>query len=250
MLTFHANGTIDGINNSNFLNSIPTLQRRIMTGPTAFSGSSFTHTVTTGVEQIEIWIQDASAGDSDMRIQLTDTSLHTSGYGYSAGFSRSNGTGGGQSITDGFKTYGFDSDSYNISGCWTLRNPHGHTWIGQHQFWGSIAADHDFFGVGRKTLNSALTSFLGKFSAPYFAAVAFLLSPFSRAKALPAFFIKLLASLLILLLSSKSFMFWFASESGIGLFIVEDVVAIFDGLVIALSTLVGNSSSSDKSSYR
>ena len=159
MLTFHANGTIDGINNSNFLNSIPTLQRRIMTGPTAFSGSSFTHTVTTGVEQIEIWIQDASAGDSDMRIRLTDTSLHESGYGYSAGFSRSNGSGGATSITGGFKTYGFDSDSYNISGCWTLRNPHGHTWIGQHQFWGSIAADHDFFGVGRKTLNSALTSF-------------------------------------------------------------------------------------------
>ena len=97
---------------------------------------------------------------------------------------------------------------------------------------------------------SRFKSFLGKFSAPNFAAAAFLLSPFSKANAPPAFFIKLLASLLILLLSSKSFIFWFASDSGIGLFIVEDVVAIFDGLVIALSTLVGNSSSSDKSSYR
>ena len=157
MLTFHANGTIDGINNSNFLNSIPTLQRRIMTGPTAFSGSSFTHTVTTGVEQIEIWIQDASAGDSDMRIQLTDTSLHTSGYGYSAGFSRSNGTGGGTNWTTSFETYGLDSTSYQVYGTYKLYNPTGNIWVCQHSFWGSAASDHEFWGVGYKTLSDTIT---------------------------------------------------------------------------------------------
>tara|TARA_Y100000114_G_scaffold134696_1_gene135022 strand:- start:281 stop:877 length:597 start_codon:yes stop_codon:yes gene_type:complete len=173
-VTINGNGTITGYdpvpngsittaklaNNAVDHTKTTGLQRRIQTGPNALpSASSFTHTVTTGVKKIEIWIQDASAGDSDMRIQLTDSSLQTSGYGYSAGFIRSNGTGGAVSRTTGFRTYGFDSDSYNISGCWTLRNPHGNTWIAQHQFWGSAADDHDFYGVGRKTLSGTLTSF-------------------------------------------------------------------------------------------
>ena len=134
------------------------LQRRISTGPNALSGSSFAFTVTTGVKKIEIWFQDASAdGDSDIRIRLADSSgTASSGYGYSAGFSRSNGTGGSASFTGGFQTYGLSSVSYLVSGCWTLRNAHGNTWIGQHQFWGSAASDHDFFGVGRKTLSGTL----------------------------------------------------------------------------------------------
>ena len=65
MLTFHSNGRIDGINNSNFLNSIPTLQRRIVSSPISLSGSGdHTHNLTTGVKEIELIFEDASSNSN------------------------------------------------------------------------------------------------------------------------------------------------------------------------------------------
>ena len=52
-LTFHANGRIDGINNTNFLDSIIQTQRRISTTVTLPAANSITHNITTGAKKIE-----------------------------------------------------------------------------------------------------------------------------------------------------------------------------------------------------
>ena len=160
MLTFHANGTIDGINNSNFLNSIPTLQRRIVSSPISLSGSGdHTHILTTGVKKIELIFQDASSNNnSNILLYLGDAGgTESSGYGYASGFHRANGTGGGTNWTTSFETYGLDSTSYQIYGTYKLYNPSGNIWVCQHSFWGSAAANHEFWGVGYKTLSDTIT---------------------------------------------------------------------------------------------
>ena len=160
MLTFHANGTIDGINNSNFLNSIPTLQRRIVSSPISLSGNGdITHNLTTGVKKIELIFQDASSNsNSNMLLYLGDAGgVESSGYGYASGFHRANGTGGGTNWTSSFETYGLDSTSYQVYGTWKLYNPTGNTWVAQHSFWGSAASNHEFWGLGYKTLSDTIT---------------------------------------------------------------------------------------------
>ena len=73
-ITFHSNGRIDGINNTNFLDSIPTLQRRIVSSPISLSGNGdITHMLTTGVKKIELIFQDASSNsNSNMLLYLGD----------------------------------------------------------------------------------------------------------------------------------------------------------------------------------
>ena len=94
----------------------------------------------------------------------------------------------------------------------------------------------------------AFKSLCGKFSAPNLVAIAFLSSPFNCANAAPALLNALSISSLNSLLSNTSLIFWFASAKVTGLVIVDEVLAIVVGFVITLSTLLGNSSSSDKSS--
>mgnify|MGYP001161398083 FL=1 len=162
-LTFHANGKIDGINNTNFLDSLTQVQRRISTGPTAMSGGNMEHTVTAGVKKIEIIIANSSSNNnSNMKITLGDSGGHeTSGYGYASGFHRGSSTGREGTVTnftDSFQTYGLDAASYQIWGTWKLWNPHGNTWVGEHIFWGSDASNHTFYGNGYKTLSGTITS--------------------------------------------------------------------------------------------
>ena len=159
-ITFHSNGRIDGINNTNFLDSIPTLQRRIVSSPISLSGSGdHTHILTTGVKKIELIFQDASSNNnSNMLLYLGDAGgVESSGYGYASGFHRANGTGGGTNWTTSFETYGLDSTSYQIYGTYKLYNPTGNIWVCQHSFWGSAATDHEFWGVGYKTLSDTIT---------------------------------------------------------------------------------------------
>ena len=159
-ITFHSNGRIDGINNTNFLDSIPTLQRRIVSSPISLSGNGdITHMLTTGVKKIELIFEDASSNsNSNMLLYLGDAGgTESSGYGYASGFHRSNGTGGGTNWTTSFETYGLDSTSYQVYGTYKLYNPTGNIWVCQHSFWGSAASDHEFWGVGYKTLSDTIT---------------------------------------------------------------------------------------------
>ena len=50
-VTFHPNGRIDGINNTNFLDSIIQTQRRISTTVTLPAANSITHNITTGAKK-------------------------------------------------------------------------------------------------------------------------------------------------------------------------------------------------------
>ena len=177
-ITINGNGTITGYTPvvadgsitsaklaANSVNHTHTtgLQRRISTGPTAMTGGNMEHTVTSGVKKIEILLANTSGnGNTNMRITLGDTNGHTnSGYGYAAGFHRtgvSSREGSVTNFTSGWETYGLDANSYQIWGTWKLWNPHGNTWIGEHIFWGSQAANHTFYGNGYKTLTDTLTS--------------------------------------------------------------------------------------------
>tara|TARA_B100000123_G_scaffold263002_1_gene231609 strand:+ start:61 stop:618 length:558 start_codon:yes stop_codon:yes gene_type:complete len=162
MLTFHANGTIEGINNSNFLNSIPSLERRVTSSVVSLAGvGDHTFTLTPGVKKFEVLITDASSNNnSNMLLYLGDAGgVESSGYGYASGFHRANGTGGGTNWTSSFETYGLDSTSYQIYGTWKIWNPTGNTWLAQHSFWGSAASNHEFWGLGYKTLSDTITKF-------------------------------------------------------------------------------------------
>ena len=162
MLTFHANGTIEGINNSNFLNSIPSLERRVTSSVVSLAGvGDHTFTLTPGVKKFEVLITDASSNsNSNMLLYLGDAGgVESSGYGYASGFHRANGTGGGTNWTTSFETYGLDSTSYQVYGTYKLYNPTGNIWVCQHSFWGSAASNHEFWGVGYKTLSDTITKF-------------------------------------------------------------------------------------------
>ena len=161
-ITFHSNGKIDGINNTNFFNSIPSLERRVTSSAISLSGSSnHTFTLTSGVKKFEVLLADASSNsNSNMHLYLGDAGgLETSGYGYASGFHRANGTGGGTNWTGSFETYGLDATSYQVYGTWKIWNPTGNTWISQHSFWGSAASNHEFWGLGYKTLSDTITQF-------------------------------------------------------------------------------------------
>ena len=162
MLTFHANGTIEGINNSNFLNSIPSLERRVTSSVVSLAGAGdHTFTLTPGVKKFEVLITDASSNsNSNMLLYLGDAGgTESSGYGYASGFHRANGTGGGTNWTSSFETYGLDSTSYQIFGTWKLYNSQGNTWVSEHVLWGSAANNHQFWGNGYKTLSGTMTQF-------------------------------------------------------------------------------------------
>ena len=162
MLTFHANGTIEGINNSNFLNSIPSLERRVTSSVVSLAGvGDHTFTLTPGVKKFEVLITDASSNsNSNMLLYLGDAGgVESSGYGYASGFHRANGPGGGTNWTSSFETYGLDSTSYQVYGTWKIWNPTGNTWLAQHSFWGSAASNHEFWGLGYKTLSDTITKF-------------------------------------------------------------------------------------------
>ena len=158
-ITFHPDGRVDGINNTNFLNSIATIQRRISTTVILPAANSITHNITTGTKKIEILVSNvSSASNSNLHVLLGDSGgLETSGYDYATGFTRGNNSGGGSNVTAAFSTYGLDSVSYHVFGTWKLHNPHENNWVAQHSFFGTAANDHEFHGVGYKTLSDTLT---------------------------------------------------------------------------------------------
>ena len=140
------------------------LQRRISTGPTTMSGSLVTLNVTAGVKKIELFFTNVSSdGSSDMMIQLADSGgIESSGYGYAAGYHRtgvSNREATVTNFTNGFQTSGFGSASYQIWGNWKIWNTTGNTWIAEHIIWGSLAANHTFYGNGYKELSGTFTQF-------------------------------------------------------------------------------------------
>ena len=140
------------------------LQRRISTGPTTMSGSLVTLNVTAGVKKIELFFTNVSSnGSSDMMIQLADSGgIESSGYGYAAGYHRTGVSSREATVTNftnGFQTSGFGSASYQIWGNWKLWNTNGNTWIAEHIMWGSLAANHTFYGNGYKELSGTFTQF-------------------------------------------------------------------------------------------
>ena len=163
-VTFHPNGRIDGINNTNFLDSIIQTQRRISTTVTLPAANSITHNITTGAKKIEILLSDVSSNsNSNLHILLGDSGgLETSGYGHAMGYHRT-GTSSREATvsnsTAAFSTYGLDATSYQIFGTWKLYNPQGNTWVTEHVLWGSAANNHQFWGNGYKTLSGTMTQF-------------------------------------------------------------------------------------------
>ena len=140
------------------------LQRRISTGPTTLTGSVMYFNVTAGVKKIELFFTNVSSdGSSDMMIQLADSGgIESSGYGYAAGYHRtgvSNREATVTNFTNGFQTSGFGSASYQIWGNWKIWNTTGNTWIAEHIMWGSLAANHTFYGNGYKELSGTFTQF-------------------------------------------------------------------------------------------
>jgi len=136
------------------------LQRRITSSPISLSGAGdHVFNITSGVKKIELIFENASSNsNSNMLLYLGDAGgVESSGYGYASGFHRSNGTGGGTNWTTSFETYGLDSTSYQVYGTYKLYNPTGNIWVCQHSFWGSAASDHEFWGVGYKTLSDTIT---------------------------------------------------------------------------------------------
>ena len=140
------------------------LQRRISTGPTTLTGSVMYFNVTAGVKKIELFFTNVSSdGSSDMMIQLADSGgIESSGYGYAAGYHRtgvSNREATVTNFTNGFQTSGFGSASYQIWGNWKIWNTTGNTWIAEHIMWGSLAANHTFYGNVYKELSGTFTQF-------------------------------------------------------------------------------------------
>ena len=160
-ITFHPDGRVEGINNNNFLNSIPTLQRRISTAITLpTNAGEITHNLTAGVKKIEIILSDvSSSSNTNLHVQIGDAGgIETSGYGHAMGYHRSSSPGVSNS-TGAFASYGLDSASYQVFGVWKLNNPHGNTWVSDFAVWGSQATNHQFWGTGYKTLSGTLTQF-------------------------------------------------------------------------------------------
>ena len=161
-ITFHPDGRVEGINNNNFLNSIPTLQRRISTAITLpTDAGNIIHNVTTGVKKIEIVLSDvSSSSNTQLHVQVGTGggSFDNTGYGHAMGYHRSSSPGVSNS-TGAFASYGLDSASYQVFGVWKLNNPHGNTWVSDFAVWGSQATNHQFWGTGYKTLSGTLTQF-------------------------------------------------------------------------------------------
>ena len=176
-VTFHPNGRIDGINNTNFLDSIIQTQRRISTTVTLPAANSITHNITTGAKKIEILLSDVSSNsNSQLHIQVGDSGgIETTNYNHAMGFHRTGGSGQEAAVsnsTGAFASYGLDSASYHIFGVWILNNPQGNTWVSDFTVWGSAATNHQFYGTGYKTLSDTLTQFKfyigsGNFDAGY-----------------------------------------------------------------------------------
>ena len=143
------------------------LQRRISTTVTLPTNTDrYDHTVTAGVKKIELLLNNvSSSSNTNTQVRLGDAgnSMHTSGYNYASGFHRT-GTSSREAtvtnFTDGFKSYGLDSASYNLFGNYKLWNPGGNVWLAEHIIWGDDAANHTFYGNGYQATDSALTTLI------------------------------------------------------------------------------------------
>ena len=137
------------------------LQRRVSTALTLpTNAGEITHNVTSGVKKIEILLSNVSGtGNNNLHIQLGDGgSYANSGYGHAMGYHRSSSPAVSNS-SGAFATYGLDSSSYHIWGKWILYNSFANTWVSSFTLWGSIASNHEFWGIGNFTLSNAITNF-------------------------------------------------------------------------------------------
>ena len=164
MLATNAVATAKIANNAVTSAKTSEFQRRTISSPVSLNGAGdHIFNLTSGVRSIEIIFENASAGNSNMLLQLRDAGgTETSGYGYASGLHRATSTGREGSVTNftsGYETYGLDADSYKIWGTWKLWNPTGNTWVAEHIFWGSQASDHTFYGNGYKVLSDTITGF-------------------------------------------------------------------------------------------